>query len=76
MADRQPAPEDERQRDEPPAEAEPSTEDLEEPSTEKQPGEEPTAPAQEEPEPSHEAVGIGVISGPPSDEHDQAKRKE
>ncbi|WP_157560166.1 hypothetical protein [Microbacterium sp. H83] len=48
----------------------PSTEELEEPSTEKEPSEEPKAPARNDPEPDHEAVGIGVIDGPETDEGD------
>lgn len=46
----------------------PSDDELEEPSTEKEPSEEPKAPARSEPEPDHEAVGIGVIDGPETDE--------
>lgn len=48
----------------------PSTEQLEEPSTEKTPGEEPKAPARDDPEPDHQAVGIGVVGGPQTDQGD------
>ncbi|PCE16405.1 hypothetical protein AUC47_00720 [Microbacterium sp. SZ1] len=48
----------------------PSTEELEEPSTEKSPGEEPKAPKRDDPEPDHQAVGIGVIDGPQTDQDD------
>lgn len=48
----------------------PSNEELEEPSTEKEPSEEPKAPSRNDPEPDHEAVGIGVIDGPETDEGD------
>lgn len=48
--------------------AEPSTEDLQEPSTEKDPGEEPKAPAKSEPEADHEAVGIGILGRPQTDD--------
>jgi len=48
----------------------PSTEELEEPSTEKSPGEEPKAPKRDDPEPDHQAVGIGVIDGPQTDQGD------
>jgi len=43
----------------------PSSAQMEEPSTEKDPGEEPKKDAEPEPEPepSHEAIGIGVVSG-------------
>jgi hypothetical protein len=47
----------------------PSTEELQEPSTEKAPDEEPKAKEDSEIEPSHQAVGIGVIDGPPADQH-------
>ena len=46
---------------------EPTTEELEEPSTEKEPGEEPNVVHPDQPEPDHEAVGLGVIGGPPCD---------
>jgi hypothetical protein len=48
----------------------PADDELEEPSTEKEPAEEPKAPARNDPEPDHEAVGIGVIDGPETDEGD------
>ncbi|QDE33907.1 hypothetical protein FIV50_03370 [Microbacterium foliorum] len=48
----------------------PSNDELEEPSTEKEPSEEPKAPTRNDPEPDHEAVGIGVIDGPETDEGD------
>ncbi|MDN3445736.1 hypothetical protein [Microbacterium sp. APC 3901] len=48
----------------------PSNDELEEPSTEKEPFEEPKAPTRNDPEPDHEAVGIGVIDGPETDEGD------
>jgi hypothetical protein len=48
----------------------PSNDELEEPSTEKEPSEEPKAPARNDPEPDHEAVGIGVVDGPETDEGD------
>ncbi len=48
----------------------PSNDELEEPSTEKEPSEEPKAPSRNDPEPDHEAVGIGVIDGPETDEGD------
>ena len=48
----------------------PDDEELQEPSTEKAPGEEPKAPARNDPEPDHEAVGIGVIDGPETDQDD------
>ncbi|MER7447321.1 hypothetical protein [Microbacterium sp. NPDC097977] len=48
----------------------PDDAELEEPSTEKDPGEEPKAPTRNDPEPDHEAVGIGVIDGPETDEGD------
>lgn len=47
----------------------PTDEELEEPSTEKEPDEVPTAPA-DEPEPSHEAVGIGIIGRPQTEQGD------
>ncbi|MGP3535353.1 hypothetical protein ACTU3I_11210 [Microbacterium sp. RD1] len=52
----------------PESEEEPRADELEEPSTEKDPGEEPKAPAPHDPEPDHEAVGIGIIDGPESEE--------
>lgn len=48
----------------------PGAEDLEEPSTEKDPGEEPKAPERNDPEPDHQAVGIGVVGGPQTDQGD------
>ena len=48
----------------------PADDELEEPSTEKDPSEEPKAPTRNDPEPDHEAVGIGVIDGPETDEGD------
>lgn len=48
----------------------PSNDELEEPSTEKEPSEEPKAPTRNDPEPDHEAVGIGVIDRPETDEGD------
>lgn len=42
---------------------------IEEPSTEKEPDEEPEAPEGEKPPPSHDqAVGIGVVGRPQTDE--------
>ena len=48
----------------------PDDAELEEPSTETDPGAEPKAPTRNDPEPDHEAVGIGVIDGPETDEGD------
>jgi hypothetical protein len=47
---------------------EPSVEELQEPSTEKEPNEEPKAPKAGEPDADHEAVGIGVIGRPQTDD--------
>lgn len=44
----------------------PDEEVLEEPSTENEPGEEPRATKPDDAEPDHEAIGIGVIDGPPT----------
>lgn len=44
----------------------PADEVLEEPSTENEPGEEPRAATSDDAEPDHEAIGIGVIDGPPT----------
>jgi hypothetical protein len=47
---------------------EPSVEELQEPSTEKEPSEEPKAPKAGEPQADHEAVGIGIVGRPQTDE--------
>nr|WP_157497888.1 hypothetical protein [Leifsonia sp. Leaf325] len=44
----------------------PSDEVLDEPSTENDPGEETRAAKPDDSDPDHEAVGIGVIDGPPA----------
>lgn len=52
----------------------PTTGDLQEPSTEKEEAEEPSAPPRTDPEVDHEAVGIGVIGRPLTDDGTSAAR--
>lgn len=50
----------------------PDDDELQQPSTENEPGEEPKKADADEPEPDHEAVGIGIVDRPLTDDDSSA----